>query len=306
MNGSPSVFGELPQRWQGETLGGILSRPPQEPKALVKRFFYEQSGSLLSAHPHSLKSLAGLQMMIEAPMRSTVFQHFEVSKVKRTLYIETEDPPVLVHNRVHQLCKGMGITPMEAKECGFDLRLPGAFDLVKDASILLRVIKESKPDIMVLSTEQGLLGGRDYSQQSEMFDVNATCVSIARDYCPLLLLTHSTQDPRQKRAAGTVTRAANYPVLIHFEKKVKNSDTAVHVTLDSKFDASADFSLRLIVGRQSLRIVYDEGQSPKRKDLEQYLTENPELSAKSVAVAMECDESYVRRIKREMEKRSVQ
>ena len=69
-------------------------------------------------------------------------------------------------------------------------------------------------------------------------------IDLAQE-APLVLVTHSPWDKRQKRAAGSVTQTANFLTALHYEKRIarKTGDTFVHVSVDSKGGAlETDFS----------------------------------------------------------------
>ena len=64
--------------------------------------------------------------------------------------------------------------------------------------------------------------------------------------CPLFLVTHSPQNKKQKRPAGTITQAANFAVALHYEKKVSGGETTVQVTADSKAGGLPNCSMKLV------------------------------------------------------------
>src|SRR4029077_1070039 len=171
-------------------------------------------GTQISSHPHGMKSYTWLQAMMEASLSLPVWGHFQSMGVKNALFLETEDPELMVTQRVHRLATGMEIKAADCENCKFVVGNMGPFDLVACRDSMCRIFDLYKPDVAVLSTLQGLLGGRDWKEQSQMQDVNALLVHLAHDYCPLTVITHSPWDPKQKRSAGSVTQAANYQTLM--------------------------------------------------------------------------------------------
>lgn len=103
-----------------------------------------------------------------------------------------------------------------------------------------------KPQVMVLSTLQGLLGKRNLKEQSDMADINAMLVRLAGQYCPIVVITHSPHDPKKKRGYGTVMQDANCGVTIHFERLKHGTGEVIHATVDEKYEyGKFDFTLEL-------------------------------------------------------------
>ena len=102
-----------------------------------------------------------------------------------------------------------------------------------------------KPDFMVFSTLQNMIPGRSMTEQKDMASVMATIIELARKCCPAVLVTHSPQDDKKRRAAGSVTISANFVVEGHY-KASDAEGKAVHVQLRSKAGSGmSDFSLEL-------------------------------------------------------------
>jgi hypothetical protein len=143
-----------------------------------------------------------------------------------------------------------------------------------------------------------------------MQPIMAEMVMLARQ-CPLFLVTHSPWDKRQKRAAGSVTQAANFLTAMHYEKKValRTGETFVHVSSDSKAGAlETDFSLKLEIDGSprdpgSVRGLFYSGKGwPKGTGKQAILAEleaDPEASPKELAERTGLTERYAQRIIRE-------
>ena len=243
----PTVEAKLREQAVGDGVGIFKVRTLRDavaeiataPPWVIQDLLLRDSASLLSAHPHSMKSLSLLCACIEAVAVKQVWGHFAASSVERSLFIETEDPPWMVEGRIRGLAGGLNVgNDLE----GFYYACVGAFDLVQMEDQITELLARYHPDFAVLSTLQGLLGGRDWLRQSEMADVNALIVKLSR-ICPLIVVTHSPWDKKSRRPAGTITQAANYATSIHY---AKTSGTQVHVTVDSKAGAvETSFGLRL-------------------------------------------------------------
>ena len=82
----------LPHGWEVRDLGHALTGSGQKPPWVIENLLLAETATQVSAHPHSMKSLAWLAAAIEAPAKHTVWGHFDVSSVKSTLFIESEDP----------------------------------------------------------------------------------------------------------------------------------------------------------------------------------------------------------------------
>lgn len=283
----------------------------EAPPWVIKDLVMSGTLTLVSAHPHGMKSLSWLAALMECVHTGKVFRHFEAPNLKNVLFIETEDPEWLVKKRIQGLAQGLKL-PEGATLPGFHYTCPGPFELIKQEAQLERLIEEYKLDLIVLSTLQNLLGGRSWKEQGDMADVMAMLVRLARK-CSIVLLTHSPQDRSQKRAIGTITLGANCATHIHSEKSEKGGSTYVHLKVDSKAGATdTDFSLLLHTDRKdkdpvgSVRGLVYAGKGNRGKTKEQQvmdaIAENPDASVIELAEIADCDESYVRRIQRKQEK----
>lgn len=282
----------------------------ESPPWVIKDLVMSGTVTLVSAHPHGMKSLSWLAASMEGVHTGKVFGRFEAPTLKNVMFIETEDPEWLVKKRIQGLAKGLKL-PEGAKLPGFHYTCPGPFELIKQLEQLERLIEKYKLDLIVLSTLQNLLGGRSWKEQDEMADLMAMLVKVARK-CPIVLLTHSPQDRSQKRAIGTITLGANCATHIHSEKSEKGGSTFVHLTVDSKAGATdTDFSLMLHTDPKdsdpvgSVRGLVYAGKGNRGRTKEQQVTEaiaeNPNASVAELTKVADCDESYVRRIQKKME-----
>ena len=215
-----------PEAWRPSSLQDVLSRTPEPPPWVIEELLPADSGLLCSGQPHAMKSLNWLAAAIESVVRHTVWGKFASPKVNRVLFIETEDPRWLVEKRIHGFAKGLGLKRGDDLEkYGFFFACTGPFTLVECETELLALIDDVKPDWVVLSTMQGLLGGADWSQQKDMGPVDAIMVKLQRRV-PLVAITHSPRDTKVRRSAGTITQDANYLTVMHFQK---NPTTGVAV-----------------------------------------------------------------------------
>src|SRR5579872_3776085 len=286
-------------------------RDAQSPPWVIKDLVMSGTLTLVSAHPHGMKSLSWLAAAMEGVHKKKVFDHFEAPDLNNVLFIETEDPEWLVKRRIQGIAQGLKL-PKGAELPGFHYTCPGPFELIRQEKQLEKLIEQYKLDLIVLSTLQNILGGKTWKEQGEMADVMAMLVRLARK-CPIVLLTHSPQDRSQKRAIGTITVGANCATHIHSEKSEKGGSTYVHWTVDSKAGATeTDFSLMLHVDKKdrdpvsSVRGLVYAGKGNRGKTKEQQvieaMTENPDATVGELADIADCDESYVRRIQKKLEK----
>ena len=294
---------ELPLGWEIKQLTDALAGAGQEPPWVIKDLLLAGTATQISAHPHSMKSLAWLAAALEAAARQTVWGHFPATHVTSTLFIETEDTRWLLEERLRGLAKGLGLRGTESAP-GFHYLRTGPFDLVKMQSTLKDILNFYKPDFAVLSTLQNLLGGRAWRDQDEMQDVNALFVGLADSFCPIVQITHSPWDSRQRRAIGTVSQAANFATSLHFQKAHTKVGTVVHVIVDSKLGAGeTDFTLRLeIEDREVRRIVYEGQGRPKglaKERVRAEIASDPSASTKEIAERAGVSTRYVQQQLRE-------
>ncbi len=237
---------ETSELWTVHTLADALQQEDAPPPWFIDGLVLADSATLVSGQPHAGKSLNWLEALLEAVAHKKVWGHFDATKIERGLFIETEDPEFVVRQRIRGFSTGLGIDPSKPPT-GFYYVCPGPFVLTEAEDKLSKLLEEYKPQIVVLSTLQGLLGERNVKEQVDMAPVNAMIVRLSRKYCPIVLITHSPWDKENKRALGTVTQTANFLVTIHFEKHIKDSgETTTNVTLDSKLGMSQpQFSLKL-------------------------------------------------------------
>lgn len=291
---------KLPDGWEVRSLSDAIAGMGQKPSWAIEGLLLSQTATQVSAHPHSMKSLAWLAAALEAPAKQMVWGHFPAPKVARTLFIETEDPCWMVEERLCGLAKGLGLRGTEDVP-GFQYIRTGPFDLVNMESTLIQILEFYRPDFAVLSTLQNVLAGRDWLKQNDMQDVNALFVRVAHRCCPIVQITHSPWDARQKRAAGTVSQAANFATSLHFEKARTKDGAFVHVTVDSKVGTEeTDFALRLETeGKDVRRIVYDGPGRPKANAKERVLAaiqSDPDASPKEIAEEVGVTVRYVQQL----------
>ncbi len=233
--------------WEVRGFQDAMKGSDEKPPWVIEDLLMEQSATIVSAQPHAMKSLSWLAACLEAVTKQTVWGHFDAPNVKNVFFVETEDPPWMVESRIRGLAKGLGIGKDEPVP-GFYYACIGPFDLLKEEKNIRKLIENHQLDFIVLSTLQNLLAGRDWLSQQDMQPIMAMIIRLSRE-CPIVLLTHSPWDKKQKRAAGTVTQTANFLTTMHYEKvlKRKTGETFVHVQVDSKAGAvETDFNLKLI------------------------------------------------------------
>jgi hypothetical protein len=250
-----------------------------------------------------MKSLAWLVAAIEAAAKHTVWGHFDAAGVNRSLFIESEDSQWVVEQRIRGIAAGLGLKSVEDAP-GFQYLRTGPFDLVGFETSLKDIFEFHQPDFVVLSTLQSLLSGRDWKEQSQMQGVNAAIVRLA-SVCPMVVITHSPWDKREKRAAGSITQAANFLTTIHFEKPRSAEGGYVHVSVDSKIGAEqTDFSLKLETEGQGEKrevrgIVYAGKGWPKGEGKAAVLAaieDDPDASAKEIAERVRVSPRYVQQL----------
>jgi hypothetical protein len=297
----------IPLHWKFHDIKEILSEPPKPPPWLIRGLVAQASATSISALPHGMKSFTWLQAAIDAALGRPVWDHFDVTGVKRTLFIETEDAEWMLWQRVHALANGIGVTPADITDAGcFYLGCTGPFDLVKMADKLRNVIRKYKPDFTVLSTLQGLLGERNWNEQGDMGPVNSLLIDIAHNYSPLVSITHSPLNIKLRRPAGSVTQGANFPFQCHFIKRFDNGQTIVDVKVDSKMGNEEDaskFQLRLCQCHpDAIRFVYESAaaETTKKDIIMAALQGMPNASTNDIAQQFDVGERYVRKLKEEI------
>ena len=296
-------------RWEARSFQDAIKGSIEKPPWVIEDLLLAESATLVSAQPHAMKSLSLLSASLEAVTKKTVWGHFAAPKVKSVLFLETEDPPWMVESRIRGVAQGLGIGK-DDRVAGFHYACVGPFDFLKESENIKRMLDKCTPDFVVLSTLQNLLVGRDWNRQEDMQPIMAEMIRLAR-VCPLFLVTHSPWDKRQKRAAGTVTQAANFMTAMHYEKKVarRTNQTFVHVSVDSKAGAlETDFSLALEVDGSprdpgSVRGIRYAGKGwPKGTGKEAILAEleaDPEASPRELAERTGFSERYAQKVVKE-------
>lgn len=219
--------------WRIRGLKDALAAENQQPPWVIKDILLAKSATIVSAQPHAMKSLSLLAACMEAVATDKVWGHFEACDVDSALFIETEDPQWLVEARIRGLAKGLGLSEKDDLR-GFNYACTGPFDILQEKGRIVELIAKYRPKFTVLSTLQNLLRDRNWVSQQDMQPIMATVIELAR-LSPIMLVTHSPWDKKQKRAAGTVTQAANFATALHYEKKYsKQLGSHVHIRVDSK------------------------------------------------------------------------
>jgi hypothetical protein len=303
---------DLPPGWEIRNLEDALAGCNSKPPWVIKDLLLKDTATQVSAHPHSLKSLAWLSAAIEAAANQTVWGHFDAPEVASTLFIESEDSQWMVEERIRGLAAGLGLTKfLDAP--GFQYVRTGPFELVEFEPRLLEIFEYYKPNFVVLSTLQSLLGSRSWKEQHDMQPVNAAIVRMATHY-PLVVITHSPWDRKLRRAAGSITQAANFVTTMHFEKQLdpKAHATFAHVRVDSKIGAEElDFSLKLETEgtgeqQQVRRIVYHGSGWAKgvaKAAVQAALEEDPDAPASEIATRCSVTPRYVQQCKKKMQEK---
>lgn len=313
MSDSPFCFaqskidgnGSLPAAWKFLNLKEVLETPTiKEAPWRIRNLVAQGCGTLISAHPHGMKSFTWLQAAIDAPMGNQVWGHFPVTGVKKTLYIETEDPEWLLRQRIQQLARGMSIKASDVKDIGcFTLGVTGPFDIVKTGDKLKQAIETYQPDFTVLSTLQGLLGGRSWKEQDEMAAVNALMVDISAHWSPLTVITHSPWDKKSKRAAGTITQTANFQTSCHYQKYTSREGTKVSIDVDSKIGADAEesnFKLRLVSDLKLDAIKFRYEIAHTRDEIISHIKAHPNEPTADLAAAFDISDRHARRLRKDV------
>jgi hypothetical protein len=309
---------EKADRWTARGFQDAMKGSNEKPPWIIEDLLLADSATLVSAQPHAMKSLSLLSGCLEAVAKKTVWGHFKAPNVDSVLFLETEDPPWMVESRIRGLGKGLGLGEKDQVP-GFHYACVGPFDFLSKDNRIEELIREHAPKFIVLSTLQNLLNGRAYNRQEDMQPVMARMIHLAES-APLILVTHSPWDKRQKRAAGTVTQTANFLTAMHYEKRIarKTGETFVHVAVDSKAGAlETDFSLKLETDGSprdpgSIRKVSYIGKGwPKGTGKEAILAEveeDPDASAGEIAERTGLSQRYVQKLfkERDEEKKKAQ
>lgn len=287
-------------QWRIYSAAELIETASERPLWAIEGILERRSGLLVSGLPHAMKSLALLAALLESVTTRKVWGKFPVpSAIKNVLFVETEDSRRLVGRRLKGLYKGLNL---KGRPVGFHAVCSGPFDLLNDGEQTLRqLIAETKADIVVLSTLQGLLNGLDWKEQKDMSAINAIFVRL-QQLCSLIVITHSPWS--EKRAAGSVTQAANFASLMHLDKKVRDDGTTVAIaTLDGKeIDAEQKFSLAL----ETEQVEYADGkittQVRRIRYVERDMGGRPETAdaQKPLALALWRDGNSVREIEKQL------
>ena len=295
-----------PDRWEVRNFQDAMKGSGVQPPWIIEDLLLGDSATLVSAQPHAMKSLSLLNASLEAVVKKTVWGHFAAPNVDSVLFLETEDPPWMVESRIRGLANGLGIREKDRVE-GFHYACVGPFDVLEEKRRIFKLIEKHLPKFIVLSTLQNLLRDRDWNRQQDMQPIMAAMIELARA-CPLFLVTNSPWDKRQKRAAGSVTQAANFLTALHYEKREnrRTGETFVHVSVDSKAGAAdTDFSLKLETDGDPRdpgsvrRLVYEGAGWPKGTGKEAILAEleaDPDASPREIAERTGMGERYVQKI----------
>jgi AAA domain len=123
-----------------------LLAPRTIPRWVIQDLVMQDSPTAVSGLPHAQKSLSWLCAAMESVTTHKVWQHFDSPNVNRVLFIETEDPEVLLRCRIQELAKGLGIKPEDMRD-RFVAVAPGPFDIVNEGEDYIQYCLEKfQPD----------------------------------------------------------------------------------------------------------------------------------------------------------------
>ena len=283
------------------------------PPWVIQDLLLAESATLVSAQPHAMKSLSWLAACLDAVVTKKVWGHFDAPSVDSVLFLETEDPPWMVEGRIRGLAKGLGLSERDEVP-GFHYACVGPFDFLEEKGRIADMVQKYMPKFLVLSTLQNLLGGADWNSQADMQPVMAEMIKISRG-CPLILVTHSPWDSRQRRAAGSVTQTANFITAMHYKKYFKkgSGETFVDVAVDSKAGAAAtSFCLKLEIDKSKpgdpgavRRLLYAGKRREKatgKAEIIEAIEENPDADTAEIAELTGRTRRYVQKIRKERKK----
>jgi AAA domain len=296
------------------SLSDAFEEDPEQQHWLIEGILQKDAAAITSGKPHARKSLSWLACAIEAVTKGTCWGQHKVHAVRSVLFLEAEDSKNLLKKRIRGLAKGQAIDHKNLSGDGFFWMRTGRFDLVKRKGQLLDVLDRIKPNLLILSTLQAFVAGRDLNEQKEMSDVMDVIADIVSRYCSVVLITHSPQAKNSKRAIGTITQEANFATILYFEKKAADHGVAVtKVKLDTKDGESREFALRLGVrvlgkngsGQDETEVRTVEVMPASKAELvRKALADDPDAPAAVIAQQVGCNPSYVYQIIEAMEKES--
>jgi len=285
-------------RWEPRDWKTILTNPTPPTLYVIEGLLGQQSGAFIAGKPHAMKSLSTLYGSLEVLTKGT-FWGLKAHGVERVVFLETEDPRIVVEQRIRELSKGLDVDPENVPD-GFVLLTPGRIDLgnAQTQATLYRKLREHKPDIAVFSTLQGMLGEQDWNQQSDMSPIHAFVMLICREICPVILITHAPQDKKQRRPIGSISQSANYLVVGHVSKWITpKGEQQISLELDSKLGGQKEFTLRLVTDGQEIR-GFEQGKSEhgRKEDILELHELEPELKPQEIADRLAVSVQYVRRV----------
>lgn len=285
-------------RWAVRTVNDAFKAKNDTIPWVVENLLLSNTATLVSAQPHAMKSLSWLAACMEAVHRGTIWGHFKCVGVDSTLFIETEDSRQLVEARIRGLARGLGLKEGDELH-GFNYARVGPFPLLDNQDRLRKLYATHKPKFVVLSTLQNLLNGVDWNRQEQMQPVLGTIIELS-EICPTVLITHSPWDKRQKRAAGTVTQAANFATALHYQK----DKDSVKVSVDCKAGGeTTEFWLNLQTegprnSPESVRgLTYSNHPSKtKSQAILDYVKQHPDAKNTDIAESVGCQVRHVQKV----------
>jgi len=292
---------EVRKEWGiGSLAEAIASRMEKPAEVIGGGILLQASANLTSGQPHAMKSYAWLAAAIEAATRQTVWGSLPALDVKRTIYIEIEDPKWMVEKRVKKISKGLGLTAQEIRNSGFEYMAVPPFNLKnpQEEKRLTTLIKTLRPDFMVISTLQATLSGEDMRQQQDMAPIMQAVLRLSR-LCPSVLLTHSPRNTKLKRAYGAVTQDANFATLVHFTKSMKKKNTIV-ATLDSKELATEGTFEIKVIDTPNGGIKFECIGTPVQNQIKKMIQDNPNMTGRAIARQLNLPTSTVAYVKRQL------
>ena len=227
-------------------------------KWLVEGLVARASLGVIGALPKCGKTFLGLQMALAVSTGTPFLGHFKTRKA-RVLFVELEDPAMLLAERTGALMRGHGIPSPEPGYLQFAIESV-RIDTADGISHLRQLLAETKAELCIIDT-LNRAHALNENLQTHASKIIAALDGLCREFGVGLLCTHHTGKAGKSGQGGKALRGSS---VLHAGLQTSlllwrtETPGRIRVEPESKFGAPEPFTYEQIAGEGTVRLSWVE------------------------------------------------